>query len=370
MVGGAASAPPLGSRAPSERRPWIAAAALAVGLAFLAALSALIGPEPIPASATLGILVHQLTQGVWPHDACGGLASVQQCGIWVEIVWGARVPALLLAIFAGAALGVSGAGLQGTFRNPLADPYLLGLSAGAALGASSVYTFGLYPGQRDIALPVIAFLGGLLPGAVVYLAAGNERRSPETLLLTGVALNAFFSAILSTLLLYNPVVNISVSFWLLGGLSAASWPHDAILLAVVLVAGTVLALQGTELNLLQLGPDVAQSLGSDPRRVVRRVILLATVISASTVAFTGIIGFVGLVAPHVVRRLVGVDYRRVLPLSALAGAGFLVVAWDIAQVAIPSVVIPVGIPTSFIGALFFLYLLYRRRGARLGAAAA
>lgn len=367
MVGGAARAPPGRPRGQEGSRPWIATVGLIGGLAVLAALSTLIGPETIPASAALSILAHQLTHGAWPPDACGGVTSANQCAIWVEIVWGARVPALLLAIFAGAALGVSGAGLQGTFRNPLADPYLLGLSAGAALGASSVYTFGLYPGQRDIALPVIAFLGGLLPGAVVYLAAGNERRSPETLLLTGVALNAFFSAILSTLLLYNPVVNISVSFWLLGGLSAASWQHDAILLAVVLVAGTVLALQGTELNFLQLGPDVAQSLGSDPRRVVRRVILLATVISASTVAFTGIIGFVGLVAPHVVRRLAGVDYRRVLPLSAFAGAGFLVVAWDLAQVVIPSVVIPVGIPTSFIGALFFLYLLYRRRDARTGA---
>lgn len=366
-MSGEAGTPPS-ARLPRRRQlpPWLAAGGLVAGLAVLAALSTTIGPESIPASATLSILVHQLTQGAWPPNACGGITSAHQCAIWVEIVWGARVPALLLAILAGAALGISGAGLQGTFRNPLADPYLLGLSAGAALGASSVYTFGLYPGQRDVALPVIAFLGGLLPGAVVYLAAGNERRSPETLLLTGVALNAFFSAILSTLLLYNPVVNISVSFWLLGGLSAASWQHDAILLAVVLVAGSVLALQGTELNLLQLGPDVAQSLGSDPRRLVRRVILLATVLSACTVAFTGIIGFVGLVAPHVVRRLAGVDYRRVLALSALAGGGFLVLAWDIAQAVIPAVVIPVGIPTSFIGALFFLYLLYRRRDARLG----
>lgn len=352
-----------------RRHPWAVVGGLIAGLGILATLSTVIGPVPIPGAATLDILAHQLTAGLWPANACGGLASAAQCAIWVEIVWNARVPALLLAILAGAALGASGAGLQGIFRNPLADPYLLGLSAGAALGASSVYTFDLYPGQRDLALPLAAFLGGLLPGAIVYLAAGNERRSPETLVLTGVALNAFFSAILSTLLLYNPVVNISVSFWLLGGLTGASWEHDTLLFGVVLAGAALLAVQGSELNLLQLGPDVAQSLGSDPRRVVRRVVLLTTVVSASVVAFTGIIGFVGLVAPHVVRRLAGVDYRRVLPLSALAGAGFLVIAWDLAQSVIPSVVIPVGIPTSFIGALFFLYLLYRRRDRAVPGAA-
>ncbi|MCI4336032.1 MAG: iron ABC transporter permease [Thermoplasmata archaeon] len=366
MTAPAAGTPPrkTGLASWGARHPWALAATLLLGLCVLGALSAIVGPEPIPPAATLSILLHELTRGSWPAIACAGSTSSCQCSVWVEIVWGARVPALILAILAGAALGMSGAGLQGIFRNPLADPYLLGLSSGAALGASSIYTFGLYPGQRDLFLPIAAFLGGLVPGAVVYIAAGNERRSPETLLLTGVALNAFFSAILSSLLLYNPVVNISVSFWLLGGLSAASWSHDALLLGVLLVAGTLLALHGQELNVLQLGPEVAQSLGSDPRRVVRRVILLTTLVSATAVAFTGIIGFVGLVAPHVVRRLAGADYRRVLALSAIAGGGFLLVAWDLAQVVVPSVVIPVGIPTAFIGALFFLYLLYRRGAAQ------
>ncbi len=256
--------------------------------------------------------------------------------------------------------GDLGAGLQGVFRNPLADPYLLGLSAGAALGASSVYTFDLAPAGRAFILPIFAFFGGLVPGTVIYFAARSGRNSPQTLLLTGVALNAIAAAVLATFLLYNPVSNLSVNFWLLGGLEYGTWSNDGLVIPVVLVAGLLLVLRAQEVNLLQLGPDVAQSLGSDPRRLTRQVVLVTTVVTAAAVAFAGIIGFVGLVAPHVVRRLVGVDYRRVIPLSALVGAGFLVIAWDIAQVVIRSVVIPVGIPTAFFGAIFFLYLLYRR----------
>jgi iron complex transport system permease protein len=352
-----------------RRRTQVAAAAgLVATLGAIVALSTAIGPEVIPWSASYQIVLHQLTGGWLFANPCPGLPSAQ-CSIWKEIVWDARLPDLVLAVTVGAALGMSGAGLQGVFRNPLADPYLLGLSAGAALGASSVYTFDLYPAHQGFALPLFAFVGGIIPGSVIYLAARRGRTSPQTLLLTGVALNAFFSAILATFLLYNPVANISVSFWLLGDLEYATWTHDGLVLPVVLVVGVLLVLRGRDLNLLQLGPDVAQSLGSDPRRVTREVVLLTTIVTAAAVAFTGIIGFIGLVAPHIVRRFVGVDYRVVIATAALSGAILLVVAWDVAQSVIPLVVIPVGIPTSFFGALFFLYLLYRPtgRGGRIGA---
>lgn len=340
----------------------LAVGLLATGLGLLVLFSVAIGPEPLPWLATLEIVVHQLSGGFLARSPCPGAASGAACAIWVEVVWDARFPDLILAVAVGAALGLSGSGLQGIFRNPLADPYLLGLSAGAALGASSVYTFGVDPAGRGVLLPLFAFVGGLVPGSVIYLAARRGRSSPQTLLLTGVALNAFCSAILATFLLYNPVANISVTFWLLGDLEYATWGHDGLVVPIVLVVGLLLVLRGPELNLLQLGPDVAQSLGSDPRRLTRQVVLLTTVVTATAVAFAGVIGFVGLVAPHVVRRIVGVDYRRVIATSALAGGAFLVVAWDAAQVVVPSVVIPVGIPTSFFGALFFLYLLYRRGG--------
>lgn len=355
---GSAPRPPSPGRQP--RSPAGAAVALlTLALAGAVALSVAIGPSALPWNATLAILVHQLTGGYLANPPCGSVAP-DTCRIWTEIVWNARLPDLLLAVSVGAALGVSGAGLQGIFRNPLADPYLLGLSSGAALGASSVYTFSIDPAGRAFVLPLFAFVGGLVPGTVIYSAAHSRSASAQTLLLTGVALNALFSAVLATLLLYNPVASISVSFWLLGDLSYGTWTTVGLVAPVVLVAGLFLSLRARELNLIQLGPDVAQSLGTDPRKVTREVVIVTTVMTAAAVAFAGVIGFVGLVAPHVVRRLVGVDYRRVVGVSAVAGGAFLVVAWDLAQTVLRAVVIPVGIPMAFFGALFFLYLLYRR----------
>jgi iron complex transport system permease protein len=152
-----------------------------------------------------------------------------------------------------------------------------------------------------------------------------------------------------------------LSFWLLGNLQAETWVRAGILGGTVVAGGTLIALSGRELNILQLGSEVAESVGVDAARHTRRLILFSTVVTAVAVAFTGVIGFVGLVSPHVVRRLIGPDYRRVLPVSALFGALFLLTAWDLAQEILPPVAVPVGIPTAFVGAPFFLYLLYRRR---------
>ena len=157
-----------------------------------------------------------------------------------------------------------------------------------------------------------------------------------------------------------------MNFWLLGGLGDASWTHDAIVLSALLLGGTAIGLYGRELNILQLGSDVAESVGVDARRVTRRVVLVTTVLTATAVAFTGVIGFVGLVSPHIARRFVGPDYRRVLPVVALVGALFLTLSWDIAETVISPIVLPVGIPTAFVGAPFFLYLLYRRRARTSG----
>lgn len=339
------------------------------GLAFVAA-STTIGPVALPPLTTLEIFFHQLTGGLLPWGGCSSTGGYPPCS-WTEIIWGARVPSIVMALVAGAALGLSGAGLQGVFRNPLADPFLLGLSSGAALGAASIFVFDINPAHQAATLPLAAFLGGIVPGTVIYLSAAWGRRSAETLILTGVALSTFFSAILSALLLYNPNSDVSLNFWLLGSLEAISWPDAALAAGVVLALGTGLVLSGREINLLQLGPEVAQSLGVRPQRVVQTTVLLSTAMTATVVAFSGIIGFIGLIAPHIVRRLAGVDYRVVLPLSALFGGLVLLLAWDLAEGIIPPVVIPVGIPTAFIGAPFLIYLLYRRRSteASTGAAA-
>ncbi|HYK93219.1 MAG TPA: iron ABC transporter permease [Thermoplasmata archaeon] len=352
----------------ARRRHRLGLVALGLLVLVLIVVSPLIGPTPIPPGTVGSILVHQASGGVWPAEACGTATPANRCAIFIEIVWDIRLPALLLALLVGAGLGLSGATLQGIFRNPLADPYLLGLSAGASLGAATLFVLGVGSQAANLVLPLFAFFGALLTGLIILLAARSPRSTTTTLLLTGVALSSFLSAILGTLLLFNPLGNLQVSYWLLGGLFGATWDRVAIVLGGLLVGGTLLAIHGRELNLLQLGPDVAQTLGVDVRRIRLRLLLLASFVTAVAVAFTGIIGFVGLISPHVVRRLFSFDYRIVLAGSVLVGAVFLALAQDVAQVLPLGTEVPVGIPTSFAGFPFFLYLLYRRRRAPEGEA--
>ena len=365
MPPGAAN-PGSTTTAPRARLRSLSLLLLGAALLVLLLFSPMIGPVPIPPAVVLSITAHEVTHGGLSGSVCGPTpVSPHQCAVWTEIVWQARMPEIVLALAAGAALGLSGGSLQGVFRNPLADPYLLGLSSGAAMGASLIFVFQIGLASAYLVLPLFAFLGGLIPGIIVYLAAGRAR-AVETLVLTGVALSSFFSAMLASFLLVNPLGEFQVSFWLLGGMSGATWGRAGIVLGGVLIAGGIAAVRGRELNVLQLGPDVARSLGVDGRRVARQLILTTTLLTAIAVAFTGVIGFVGLVSPHIVRRLVGPDYRAVLPLSAALGGAFLAGAWDLAQVAVPAIVLPVGIPTAFVGAPFFVYLLYRRRSPSEG----
>ncbi len=333
----------------------------AAGLFALTLVSALLGDVSIPASIVLGTIAHHLTGGAFPADPCAGTSvSRTECGVYQTIVWANYIPQVLLGVLVGAALGISGAALQGTFRNPLADPYLLGLSSGAAFGAALLFVFRIGLQEAQLTLPLFAFAGSLLSGGVVLLAARSPRSSVTTLLLTGVAMSSFFSALLILTLLYNPNGNLQVSFWLLGGLEGATWTQVGIVFAGAVIPGAILALYGRSLNLLQLGSDVAQSLGVDARRTRVRIMLLASIATASAVAFAGVIGFVGLVAPHVVRRVAGFDYRVVLTGAAIVGATFVLGARDLALVFFPGIEVPVGVPMAFAGAFFFLYLLYRR----------
>ena len=343
------------------RRPWLLG--LLVGLLALGVLlSPLLGTVSIAPVAVLRILLHQLSAGSLFSDPCAG-ASVPSsgCSGLIEIVWDARLSEVMLAVVVGAGLGLSGGTLQGVFRNPLADPFLLGISSGGTLGTAIVVVFRIGVGEQNLLLPLFAFVGAIATGLVILVAARSRFGSVETLLLTGVALSSFLSAVLSLLLVYSPSGSLQVDFWLLGNLGSLDWSQDGIVFGVVLVAGTLLVAYGRELNLLQLGSDVAQSLGVDSRKVRVRLLLLASVTTAAAVAFTGVIGFVGLVSPHVVRRLAGNDYRVVLPGAALVGAGFLLAARDLSLVAFPGTLLPIGIFTSFVGAPFFAYLLFRRR---------
>ena len=345
-----------------RRRPALVAAALLVGGVALVFGSSLIGLPDIAPRLGLQILLHQLSGGALFPNACAGTGvGIARCPEYEFILWDLYLPEVLLALLVGAALGLAGGALQGVFRNPLADPFLLGISSGGTLGAAILYVYRVGEADATLLLPVFAFVGSIATGLVILGVARGRSSSVETLLLTGVALANLLSAILSLVLLYNPIGAEQVTFWLLGGLGLADWQVDGIAFGGVLVFGVALSLYGRELNLLQLGPEVAQSAGVDAARVRLRVLLLASLVTAIAVAFTGIIGFVGLVAPHLVRRLLGSDYWVVLPGSALVGALFLVVASDASYLAFPGSLLPLGIFTAFAGVPFFLYLLYRQR---------
>jgi iron complex transport system permease protein len=322
----------------------------------------LLGSVAIPARIVFQILLHELSGGALFSQPCAGTpTSPRLCDAYTVIVWQLLVPEILLALVVGAALGISGGALQGIFRNPLADPFLLGISSGGTIGAAVLYVYRIEVAQADLFLPLFAFLGSITTGLVILGVARGRFGSVETLLLAGVALANLLSAILSLVLLYNPSGSLQVTFWLLGGLGLASWTVDGIAFGAVAIFATLLALHGRELNLIQLGNDVAQSAGVDARRVRLRVILLASMTTAVAVAFTGIIGFVGLVSPHIVRRLAGSDYRIVLPGAAVVGATFLLGARDLSYLLFSGSVLPIGIFTAFAGVPFFLYLLYRQR---------
>jgi iron complex transport system permease protein len=353
-----------------SRRRWLLALGFFVVAVGLVLLSSLLGTVSIPPQVVFQILLHQVSGGaLFPQPCAGTSVTPRLCGAYGVIVWQLYVPEILLALIVGAALGISGGALQGVFRNPLADPFLLGISSGGTIGAAIIYVYQFQEARADLFLPLFAFVGSVATGLLILGIARGRFSSVETLLLTGVALANLLSAVLSLILLYNPTGSEQVTFWLLGGLGLATWEVDGIACGAVLVLATALALHGRELNLIQLGHDVAQSAGVDARRVRFRVILLASLTTAIAVAFTGIIGFVGLVSPHVVRRLWGTDYRVVLPGAAAVGALFLLAARDANYLLFPGSLLPIGIFTAFAGVPFFLYLLYRQRTAStMGAA--
>jgi iron complex transport system permease protein len=362
-------APPRSRRAALPLLVAGGAAALVGSVILLGGAGLIAVPVEIPLRTTVQILLHQLSGGrLFANPCAGSSASPLYCGSLTFIVWNLYLPELLLAVIVGAALGISGGALQGIFRNPLADPYLLGISSGGTLGAAIVYVDRIESANAVLYLPLFAFLGSAATGLLILAVARGRSASVETLLLTGVALSYLLSGVLSLVLLSNPFGAEQVTFWLLGGLGLASWTVDGLAFGAVLALGTALSLFGRELNLLQLGPEVAQTSGVNVPRVRMGVLLLASLTTAVAVAFTGVIGFVGLVSPHIVRRLLGTDYRLVVPGSAAVGALFLLAASDASFVAAPRSVLPVGIFTAFAGAPFFLVLLWvRRRAVGIGA---
>ncbi len=285
-----------------------------------------------------------------------------------NVVWQIRMPRVVLAGIVGATLALSGASYQGVFRNPLVDPYLLGAAAGAGLGATIVFTVGrsATAGWPVDPAPTVAFVMALLTVAITYTvgAAFGGVRSSVTLVLAGVAVVSLMTAIQTFLLQRNSEVVREVYSWILGRLSTATWGDVRLVLPYVLLSSVVLLLHRRHLDLLRVGDEEALTLGAPVARIRLVVVIAATLGTAAVVAVSGLIGFVGIVVPHVVRLLAGASYRRLLPLSLAFGAAFLILADIPGRVLSNPAETPIGVVTAFLGAPFFIVLLRTRQVAR------
>jgi iron complex transport system permease protein len=282
-----------------------------------------------------------------------------------SIVTDVRLPRVILAGLVGAALAVAGATYQGLFRNPLADPYLIGVAQGASLGA--VIGFLLPVGWQVAGfgiIPLLAFAGALVATAAVYLLAKVGKTLPvTTLILAGVALSALLSSIVSYLIISAGNKMHGIIFWLMGSFSQSRWSEIEIVLPYVAAGTAVIIIFARLLNVMQLDEEQAQQLGVNVERLKIILLAAATLVTAASVAFVGTIGFVGIIIPHTVRLIWGADHRYLLPLAVLTGAIFMIVTDLIARTAMAPTEIPIGVITAICGAPFFLYLLRRRKKA-------
>jgi len=292
-----------------------------------------------------------------------GAALAEPLKTFAFILLSIRMPRTALVALTGAALGGSGAAYQGLFRNPLADPYLIGVASGAGLGAVLAMSFHWpYSTLGLLAVPAAAFLGALATVFLVYALARVGKTLPTTnLILAGVAFSSFASALTSFLMLRSTGELQQAIAWLLGGATQAGWGPVLTVLPYLAIGLGVLVLSGHALNLLQFGDEQAQQLGLPVARTRTLILLAASLSTAAAVAFSGVIGFIGLIVPHVMRLWFGPDYRRLLPLSILGGAGALLVADVIARSVLAPQELPVGIVTALAGAPFFLWILRRSK---------
>lgn len=350
----------MSAEAASDRRfrlGWLPASVVVVVVAVL--LGAMIGPAgPVWWRVPLALLDHlpliSIDSGVSERE-------------WT-IIWDLRMPRVVLAGLVGAMLSVGGASYQGVFRNPLVDPYLLGAAAGAGLGATLVIALWGDVGSRWPVdpVPTVAFVFALGAVAVTYVvgASFGGLRTTSTLVLAGVAMVSLLTAMQTFVLQRNSDVVREVYTWILGRLSTASWADVRLVLPYVVVSSVVLFLHRRHLDALRVGDAEASTLGIPVTRIRLVVVVAATLGTAAVVSVTGLIGFVGLVVPHMVRLVAGASYRRLLPLTVAFGAAFLILADIPGRTLTAPAELPIGVVTAFLGAPFFIVLLRTRDLAR------
>ena len=337
----------------SRRRP----SALAVGVAVTLG-SVLVGCLVGPAGLGIRGVLLELLDAVPGVEVDSGLSVTQQA-----IFWEIRLPRVMLGVLVGATLAAAGTAYQGVFRNPLADPYLLGVSSGAGLGATLGIVAG--GGVGPLGIPVLAFLGGLVAVAATYFLGSTVGggRGAVVIVLAGVAVGTFFNAIQNFVQQRYDDSLRSVYSWMLGRLSTDGWSDVVTALPYVVVSCGVILLHRRSLDVMAVGDVEAASLGINPARVRLVLVLTATLGTAAVVSVSGLIGFVGIVVPHAVRLLFGAAHRTLLPLALLFGASFLVLADVVARSALAPAEVPIGVVTAVIGAPFFLVVLRRYKGS-------
>lgn len=336
-----------------ERRAAVVVGAVII-LALVLAAGVAVGAVRIPLRAVVRILFSPFT---------GAEAGFGLPDSWYTIILRLRLPRALIAMQVGLCLALAGGTMQGLFKNPLADPYIIGISSGAAVGAAGAILLGVGWNQAGaMLLPLAAFAGALGSLLLVYLLASSGGRLPVlNLLLAGIAVSTFLGAIVSLLMFFSGQQLQQVVFWLMGGFGGRGWFHFWALLPYMVLGSAVILWHARDLDALAMGEEQAFYMGVDVERVKRRLLGSASLLAAAAVSVSGLIGFVGLVIPHAIRLLGGPKHSFLLPAAALTGAAYLAGADIVARMVLAPAELPVGLVTALVGGPFFLYLLRRRR---------
>ncbi|WP_199850980.1 MULTISPECIES: FecCD family ABC transporter permease [unclassified Halomonas] len=329
-----------------ERRRWRIIGGIGLVAFLTLVLDIATGPSMLAPKAVMGALLN-----------IGDVDEMTRI-----IVMEMRLPMALMALVVGAALGVGGAEIQTLLNNPMASPYTLGLAAAAGFGASLVIALGTFGLPLLFAVPLGAFIMTMLASGVLFAVASLPRMTSAMLVLTGIALLFLFQSLLSLVqYLSAPEVSQQILFWLFGNLTKTNWLSLSITAVVAVVCISSLMRLSWQLTALRLGEQRAAALGVDPQRLRLVVLFLVALMTSVSISFVGVIGFIGLVAPHVARMLVGEDQRFFVPLSMVTGAAFLSASSVLSKSIIPGALFPVGIVTAFIGVPFFFWIIISRR---------
>ena len=342
----------MSSNPPTKRRVALVAAGTVVALFVAIVCGLVIGPTSVPTWRVVGDMFAHIGIG---HNTLTPLQST--------IIWTLRAPRMVIGLLAGAMLAVAGGTYQGVFRNPLADPYLLGVASGAGLGATFAIIDISHGTGTPSWTPLLAFAGALGAVIVTWLIGGRSMRSnTATLILAGVAVASLLTSAQTFLQQQSSAQSITLIYlWLLGSLASAGWSSVVLVLPYVVVCIVICVGAGRALDVMSVGEDESRSLGVPVRRVRFIVIAASSLGTAAIVSAVGLIGFVGIIVPHIVRLLVGTSYRRILPISVIFGAAFLVFADTVARTVIAPSELPLGVVTALIGAPVFVIILSLRR---------